>query len=65
MYWFAVGCEVTFELIPGCGKFVERFGVEAMKFVNAPVGRQLNLRGINAKVVQSGTIRIGDTVTKT
>ena len=49
----------------GCGKFVARFGVEAMKFVNGSVGRQLNLRGINAKVVQPGTIRVGDTVTKT
>lgn len=49
----------------GCGKFVARFGVEAMTFVNGPVGRQLNLRGINAKVVQPGTIRVGDTVTKT
>jgi hypothetical protein len=49
----------------GCGKFVERFGVEAMKFVNGTIGRQLNLRGINAKVMQSGTIRVGDTVIKT
>jgi MOSC domain-containing protein YiiM len=49
----------------GCGKFVERFGVEAMKFVNGTIGRQLNLRGINARVVQPGTIRVGDTVTKT
>jgi hypothetical protein len=49
----------------GCGKFVERFGVDAMKFVNGTSGRQLNLRGINARVVQPGTIRVGDTVTKT
>lgn len=49
----------------GCGKFVERFGVDAMKFVNGTIGRQLNLRGINARVVQPGTIRVGDTVTKT
>lgn len=48
----------------GCGKFVERFGIDAMKFVNSPTGRNLHLRGINAKVVQSGTIRVGDTVTK-
>ena len=49
----------------GCGKFVERFGVDAMKFVNGTIGRQLNLRGINARVVQPGTIRVRDTVTKT
>jgi MOSC domain-containing protein YiiM len=33
-----------------------------MKFVNSPLGRQLNLRGINARVVQPGTIRVGDVV---
>jgi MOSC domain-containing protein YiiM len=35
-----------------------------MKFVNSPVGRQLNLRGINAKVIRGGMIRPGDTVKK-
>ena len=48
----------------GCGQFVGRFGVDAMKFVNSPVGRSLNLRGINAKVVQSGLVRVGDVVRK-
>ena len=48
----------------GCGKFVARFGVDAMKFVNSTVGRRYNLRGINAKVVQSGTIRVGDIARK-
>lgn len=56
--------EVTPQPHTGCGKFVERFGLDAMKFVNSPVGRELCLRGINARVVQSGTIRRGDTVTK-
>ena len=48
----------------GCKKFVARFGLEAMKFVNSEIGRQFNLRGINAKVVQPGAIRVGDLVTK-
>ena len=56
--------EVTEQPHTGCGKFVERFGVEAMKFVNSPKGRRYNLRGINAKVVQSGTIRVGDLARK-
>jgi hypothetical protein len=56
--------EVTPQPHTGCGKFVERFGLDAMKFVNSPVGRQLNLRGINARVVQSGTVRRGDIVRK-
>ena len=44
----------------GCGKFVERFGVDAMKLVNSELGRRLQLRGVNAKVVQPGRIRVGD-----
>ena len=39
----------------GCHKFVSRFGLDAMKFVNSEVGKQLCLRGINAKVVQAGS----------
>ena len=56
--------EVTPQPHTGCGKFVERFGVEAMKFVNAPLGRSLRLRGLNARVLTPGTIRAGDLVTK-
>ena len=44
----------------GCAKFVERFGAEAMRFVNSRVGRQLRLRGMNAHVVVPGTVRLGD-----
>jgi hypothetical protein len=35
-----------------------------MKFVNSEVGKELCLRGINAKVVQAGTIRVGERVKK-
>lgn len=56
--------EVTPEPHTGCQKFVSRFGVDAMKFVNSPLGRQLNLRGINAKVVQPGVIRVRDVAKK-
>ena len=48
----------------GCHKFVSRFGVDAMKFVNSEVGKQLCLRGINAKVVQAGTVKVGQTAKK-
>ncbi|MEO7673221.1 MAG: MOSC domain-containing protein [Pyrinomonadaceae bacterium] len=46
----------------GCKKFVERFGLEAMKFANSGFGRTHNLRGINAKVVSAGNIAVGDTI---
>ena len=54
--------EVTAEPHTGCGKFVERFGLDAMKFVNSPTGRRLNLRGINAKVVQPGRVAVGEPI---
>ena len=56
--------EVTDQPHTGCGKFIARFGVDAAKFVNSTVGRQLHLRGINARVVQAGAIRVGDRVKK-
>jgi MOSC domain-containing protein YiiM len=56
--------EVSEQPHTGCGKFVERFGLDAMKFVNSPIGRELQLRGINARVVQSGRVRVGDAVRK-
>jgi len=56
--------EVSAEPHTGCGKFVERFGVDAMKFVNSPTGRALCLRGINARVVKNGVVRVGDRVRK-
>jgi MOSC domain-containing protein YiiM len=56
--------EVTAEPHTGCGKFADRFGVDAAAFVNATRYRDLHLRGVNARVVQAGTIRTGDRVTK-
>jgi hypothetical protein len=56
--------EVTAQPHTGCQKFVARFGKDAMKFVNSAVGKQLHLRGINTRVVQPGTIRIGDAIIK-
>ena len=48
----------------GCHKFSARFGKDALRFVNSPVGRELNLRGINTKIVTPGTVRTGDPVRK-
>jgi Uncharacterized protein conserved in bacteria len=63
----AVGTAVV-EVSPlphtGCQKFVSRFGLDAMKFVNSPVGKELCLRGINAKVVQAGVVKVGSTARK-
>lgn len=56
--------EVTAKPHTGCAKFVERFGRDAMRFVNSSVGRQLRLRGLNARVVVAGLVRPGDAVSK-
>jgi MOSC domain-containing protein YiiM len=48
----------------GCQKFSARFGVEALKFVNSPEGKRLHLRGINTRIVQAGTVRVGDKIRK-
>jgi hypothetical protein len=52
--------EVTEQPHTGCKKFVERFGMAAMRWVSSPTGRELRLRGLNARVVQAGEIRTGD-----
>jgi hypothetical protein len=56
--------EVTAQPHTGCQKFVARFGLDAMKFVNSTVGKRLHLRGINARVVQPGAIRVGHVIKK-
>ena len=56
--------EVTAEPHTGCAKFSARFGVDALRFVNSPAGRALNLRGINARVIKPGPIHQGDRITR-
>jgi hypothetical protein len=56
--------EVTDQPHTGCGKFIQRFGADAAKFVNSTIGKELHLRGINARVVKAGTIRVGDVARK-
>lgn len=56
--------EVTAVPHTGCDKFAARYGTDATKFVNSKEGKRLHLRGINTKVVQAGTVRVGDVVKK-
>jgi hypothetical protein len=48
----------------GCGKFLSRFGIDAQRFVTSPVGRELNLRGVNAIVRSGGLVRSGEEIRK-
>ena len=54
--------EVSEEPHTGCAKFSARFGSEALRWINSPLGRAHRLRGLNARVVEAGTIRPGDTI---
>jgi hypothetical protein len=53
---------VTAEPHLGCQKFSERFGRDAVMFVNSDAGKQLNARGINATVVKAGQVSTGDVI---
>ena len=46
----------------GCKKFIDRFGLDAMKFADSEFGRSQNLRGVNAKVIAGGEIKTGDKI---
>ncbi len=48
----------------GCKKFMARFGEDALAFISTPEGRAQRMRGVNARVIQGGAIRVGDAVVK-
>jgi hypothetical protein len=48
----------------GCAKFSARFGSEALRWVNGPIGRAYRFRGLNARIVQAGVVQVGDTIRK-
>jgi len=58
----AVVIEVSAEPHTPCKKFAERYGFDAVRFVSSAVGQELQLRGVNARVVSGGAVRVGDFV---
>jgi hypothetical protein len=48
----------------GCDFFIERYGRDACVFVNTGIAKQKRLRGVYARVVKDGQIRIGDIIRK-
>jgi len=52
--------EVSPKAHDGCLKFKQRFGADALRFVQEPATRSLNLRGIYLFVLKAGQVRIGD-----
>ena len=58
----AAQIEVSPEPHTGCRLFAERYGRDAQRFVGSEQGHALQLRGINAWVVKSGEVHVGDDV---
>lgn len=56
--------EVSVEPHTGCAKFSSRFGLDALRFVNSPEGKRLRLRGLNASVVEPGSVFPGDPIAR-
>lgn len=54
--------EVTTKPHNGCSKFVERFGIDAARWINSR--KDLRLRGLCAIVVVGGTVAPGDTIAR-
>ena len=48
----------------GCQKFIDRYGRDAVLFVNTGKGKELRLRGIYARVTKDGTVSVADPVRK-
>jgi len=54
--------EVSAKPHTGCAKFGARFGLDAARWANS--SKQERYRGINAMVIQAGTVRQGDAIAK-
>ncbi len=52
--------EVSAEPHTGCKKFSARFGLDALKWVNAH--RDRRLRGVNCRVLEAGSVAVGDEI---
>ena len=48
----------------GCAKFSSRFGSDALRWINSATGRANRMRGLNAWIVEGGTVRPGDSIRK-
>ena len=54
--------EVTAKPHTGCKKFAERFGQDALRWVNWQPFRARRLRGVNCRIVEPGRVALGDPV---
>jgi MOSC domain-containing protein YiiM len=52
--------EITDNLHAGCSKFRARLGDDALRWVNSHAHRDRRLRGVYARVVEAGSVALGD-----
>lgn len=56
--------EITSQPHTGCAKFSDRFGAEALRFVNIGPAKVHRLRGVYAQVIEGGRFEVGQRVRK-
>ena len=56
--------EISVKPHTGCAKFSARFGSDALRWINSPEGREERLRGVGARVIRGGTVRVGAEIRK-
>ena len=56
--------EVTDVPHTGCKKFIEHYGRDALEFVSGEFAMRHRLRGVNARVIRAGCVRVGDFAAK-
>jgi MOSC domain-containing protein YiiM len=56
---------VTAKAHLGCAKFAARFGIDALAWIDGPVGRELRMRGVYLRVTKAGRVRVGDEIAAT
>ncbi|WPJ94362.1 hypothetical protein SH580_13055 [Coraliomargarita algicola] len=54
--------EVSDVVNDACGKFAQRFGADAFQCVRLAENVPLRLRGLFCRIVQNGTVRVGDRI---
>lgn len=54
--------EITAKSHNGCKKYRERFGIDALRWINHEDNKPQRLRGVFARVIEAGAVRVGDAI---
>jgi hypothetical protein len=56
--------EITAKPHTGCATFRERVGDDALRWINAREHRERRMRGVHARIVESGEVAVGDRIAR-